>query len=256
MTDFKNPFDPDNFSLGVGWDGKTVTITSSRFKTDMFTYGDGTPYLDDNGEQGYANVWEIKGISEDSENERTESYSIGKSLIPTSDGDSFEHKAGKPNATFHVKAKAAKFAAALKTSGFDLSKLVDDEGKPSAKGLVGAIFVFKALQPIDPKTNEPAVDKGGYAKIEQYPAKFIGWSKTSPAAQVANDGVQDKAYDVITELLTEAEGNTLTRVQLIQALNKKLAGDDDMNAIVQLAVKEDFNSAAPWKLEGNTISLS
>jgi len=255
MTEDFNPFDPDNFSTGLGWDGKTVTVTQSRFEVDLFTNSDGSPWTDDNGEQGYSNVWAISGISEDSDFERTVKYSIGKTLVPTSDGDSFESKSGKPNQTFNAKAKAAKLVRAFKESEFDLSRLMS-EGKPSAKGLNGAMFLYKSTQPIDPKTKEPAVDKGGYAKVDEFPVKFLGWSKASPQSAKVDDAISIRAENLISELLTAAEGNKLTRIQVIQGLNKALAGDPDMNTIVSLAVKADFNSAAPWKVEGTTISLS
>ena len=59
----------------------------------------------------------------------------------------------------------------------------------------------------------------------------------------------------MTELLGVAEGNKLTRIQLIQGVTKALAGDEDQGAIVGLVVSDKFNSAAPWKVSGTTISL-
>lgn len=253
MTDF-NPFDPENFTIGVGWDGKLVTITASKFEVDYFKFGDGTPWLDDKGEPGYANVWALSGITEDSDRERTEKYSIGKTLIPSSDGESFEHRDNKPNATFNARSHAAKLVGHLKDAGFDLSKLVKD-GRPTASGLVGAMFTFKAFPVM--KDGVHVEDKGGFKKYDFYPVKFEGFnaSVSSTNAASVESETKDRAYDIITGLLGEAEGNTLTRVQLIQALNKKLDGDPEMSAIMTLAVKDDFNDKAPWKVEGTTISL-
>ena len=255
MSDFKNPFDPDNFSLGVGWDGKTVTVTASQFQVDKFEYGDGTPVVDKTGQQAYANVWAISGVTEDSDSERTEKYSIGKTLVPTSGGDSFEHVNGKPGATFNTRAKAAKLAAALKASGFPLEKLVDGDGRPSASGLLGAMFVFKGERLLNPD-GSVKTDKNGYEKIEYYPVEFLGFNKNAPASKDVDNEVRNRAYDLVTNLLGEAEGKKLTRIQLIQAVTKALAGDADKNTILGLVVSDEFNSAAPWKVEGTTISLS
>ena len=256
MSDFKNPFDPDNFSIGVGWDGKTVTVTNSAFTTDMFEFGDGNPVIDERtGEQAYSNVWAVSGISEDSEYERTEKYSIGKSLVPTNNGNSFEHKAGKPNATFNARSKAASFAKHLKESGFDLGKLVAEDGTPNAAGLIGAMLIFKAY-PVLKEDGSVKVNKGGYEQYDFFPVKFVGFSKSAPQPKGEDTAVRNRAYDLITQLLEDAEGHKLTRVQVIQGVNKALKGDPDLNAVVGLAVAEDFNSAAPWKVEGTTISLS
>ena len=254
MGDFKNPFDPDNFSTGFGWDGKTVTVTGSRFTVDKFVYGSGDPYIDPNtGEQGFSNVWEITGITEDSEAERSEKYSIGKALIPSDDGESFARLDGKP-ATFNSRALAAKFSAKLKDAGFDLSVLVDGENGVKASNLVGAMIVFKSEPQLD-KDGNPKQDKNGYDKVNYFPAEFLGYAEGAVGKKTNNVDVENRAYDLVVNLLTESEGNKLTRIQLIQGVTKALSGDPDQGTIVGLVVSDKFNSATPWKVNGTTISL-
>ena len=254
MGDFKNPFDPDNFTTGFGWDGKTVTVTGSRFAVDKFAYGDGSPYIDPNtGEQGFSNVWEITGITEDSEAERSEKYSIGKAPIPTDDGESFARADGKP-AIFNSRALAAKFSAKLKDAGFDLQKLVDGENGVKASNLVGAMIVFKSEPQLD-KDGNPKQDKNGYDKVNYFPAEFLGFAEGAVGAKTGDADLSNRAYDLVTELLAAAEGTKLTRIQLIQGVTKALAGDEDQGAIVGLVVSDKFNSAAPWQGSGTTISL-
>src|SRR3990172_6558354 len=128
MTQYVNPFDEENFKTGGGlWDDKTVTIIESRFTVDMFHNADGTPWLNDTGEQGKSHVWAITGIAEDEDKERRMTYSIG-SLVPTADGEGFV-KADGTTGLLHKNSNAGKFAAALKASGYDVSKLFVD-GKP------------------------------------------------------------------------------------------------------------------------------
>ena len=48
MSQFKNPFDPANFTSGGGlWDGKVVTITGSKAVLSPMKNGDGSPVLGD-----------------------------------------------------------------------------------------------------------------------------------------------------------------------------------------------------------------
>jgi hypothetical protein len=252
MGDFKNPFDSENFTSGFGWDGKTVTVTGSRFVKDMFAYGSGDPVLDDNGEQAFANVWEVKGITEDSEAERAEKYSIGRRLEPSDDGESFARRDDKP-ATFNNKSKAAAFSAHLKESGFDVSRLVVD-GQIKASALVGAQILFKG-HPQRDKDGNPKQDKNGFDKVDFFPAKFVGFVEGAGATNEADTEFENRIYDLVTTFLTEAEGNTLTRIALIQAVGAALKGDPDLGKATKLVVSDKFNAAAPWKVDGTTISL-
>lgn len=253
MTEKFNPFDPDNFSLGVGWDGKTVTVTDSKFVVSYFGL-DENPWIDPNtGERGYSNDWAISGVYDDAP-ERTEKYSIGKSLVPSADGNSFESANGKPGASFHPSCKAAKLAKALKEIGFPLDRLVDDEGRPNAAGLVGAKFTMKGNHVF--KANGEPKMAGKYQAVEFWPVSFEGFgANAAPQKSEVDDAVRNRAYDLVTQLLEEADGNKLTRIQLIQGVSKALTGDPELNAIQRLVVSDAFNSTAPWKLEGTSISL-
>jgi hypothetical protein len=237
---------------GLGWDGKTVTVTGSRFVKDTFRYKSGDPVIGDDGEALYNNVWEIKGVTEDSENERTEKYSIGKANVPAEDGESFGREDGKP-AFFHPNSKAAVFSAALKDAGFDTSKLVVPDVGIKASNLVGAMITFKATPQLD-KDGKPKEDKNGFAKVDQLPAEFVGY-KEGVSAPGGTDEITSEAQDLVVTLLTEAEGNTLTRVQLIKAIGEKLADDPNKGRITSLAVSAKFNEDSPWKVDGTTISL-
>lgn len=253
MTEKFNPFDPDNFALGIGWDGKVVTITDSKFVVTQFGL-DENPWIDPNtGERGFSNDWAISGVYEEAA-ERTEKYSIGKSLVPTADGNSFENANGKPGAAFHPSCKAAKLAKALKEVGFDLSRLVDEEGLPNASGLIGAQFLMKGKH-IFKADGSPKMS-GKFQAVEFWPVEFVGFAANVQQKSDVDDAVRNRAYDLVTQLLEDAENKTLTRVGLIRAVGDALKGDPDLNTIQRLVVSNDFNSAAPWKVEGTTISLS
>ena len=85
-----------------------------------------------------------------------------------------------------------------------------------------------------------------------YPAKFLGYTASAQAQQAA-PGVKDEAVAVVTTLLADGP---LTRAQLISKLSAKLVGNPNSNAIIGLAIRDDFHTGAPWtRDQSGTISL-
>lgn len=259
-----NPFDSDNFSHGGGlWDGKTVTITSAVAKTEQLKNKDGSAYLDEKTRQPvYQTATYIKGISDGGDDkERHEEYSVGDKLMPTPDGEGFVSKDGTPP-RFHANSNMGKFSAALKGSGFDLSKLVEG-GRQKLSALVGARFIFKA-EPKLGKDGKPIKDKKGYDKNVHLPVKFVGYAQgggvraAAPAgngAAAAPAGALDgKATGAVLAALA-AGGGKLTRAGLIQSIAQALSGDGDSNAIIGLVVNDAFHKGKPWQYDGKEASL-
>lgn len=247
---FVNPFDSDNFREGGGlWDGKVVTITKSKTETKRLAYKDGSAVVNDNGEQAVRNVWTISGIAEDTEKEITREYSIG-GMIPTADGEGFTRQDGKP-AILHKNSDAAKLAAALKTSGFDVNLLFVN-GKPKVSALEGAKLRFKGEDRLD-KDGKPKKQKNNpkYTEQDFFPVEFVGFSATARKGNGVDDATKAKATDAVMGVLAEA-GGTLTQVDLVKALSRKMAGSADLPAIVGLVSKREVPGV---KVEGATFSL-
>lgn len=252
---FLNPFDPANFLSGGGlWDGKTVTITGSKFGLYYLVNGQGEAVKDrDTGEQIVKRVWEVTGIADDDEKERVERYSIG-SLQPSADGEYFT----KPDGSYgqlHRNCDAAKFAAGLIGGGFDVNLLFDAEtGRAKASALIGARVEFKAEDQLD-KDGKPKKNKKGYTMQNFYPVKFIGFKEGVGApASGPDDETLEFAQETVLELLTEA-GGSMSRAELVRAVTKKLAGDERGPTVVKLLVKPEFHAAAPWSLDGTTLTV-
>lgn len=253
-----NPFDPESFVHGGGlWDGKTVTITSAKAKTEALKYGDGKPVVDaKTGEQSIQTALYITGIADGGDDkERHEEYSVGDKLAPTPDGEGFTMKDGSP-AKFHANSNIAKFSAALRASGFDLSALVVD-GRQKLSKLTGARFVFKAEAKLG-KDGKAVKDKKGYDKNIHLPAKFVGYAVGvvggSAAVAAGSDATSAKATDKVLAVLAGA-GGKITRADLVRNLATTLAGDPDANAIITLSVLDSFHVGKPWKFDGSSLSL-
>jgi hypothetical protein len=250
-----NPFDPANHAQGGGlWDGKTVTITGSRTATEALKYGDGKPVTNDKGEQSIQTALIVSGIAEGGDDkERKETYSGGEKLAATPDGEGFVAKDGGP-LKFHANSNMAKFAAALKASGFDLSTLVVD-GKQRLSKLVGARFVFKGEAKIG-RDGKSIKDKKGYDKSIFLPVKFLGYAGGAPATKGGNGAVggngsalDAKAASAILAALA-ANGGKLNRASLVRELaNVQLKGDTDANAIISLVVQDGYHKGKAWKYD-------
>ena len=82
MGKFKNPLLEENFSSGGGlWNDKIVTITATTTKIVPLKYGSGEPVMKD-GKESFRHVLAIKGIANDEEAEREETYSAGRDVHP------------------------------------------------------------------------------------------------------------------------------------------------------------------------------
>lgn len=244
-----NPLEPANYATGGGlWDGKTVTITSAKTVIDRITYGDGTPWLDDQGNPGTNNALQITGIADDEETERRQTYSMG-GLVPTNDGEGFVRPDGTPG-QLHKNSGLAKFNTAIKNGGFDLGQLWDAESQRTRySNLVGARFTFKAELRLD-KSGKVKKNKKGYDQNDFYPVKFVGFRAGAAATPKGNGAeLKSKATAAVIAALTSAPNNTLTRAELVRALASQ--GAD----VVSLVVQPSFHEGQSWRFSGTTLSL-
>ena len=256
MTEFKNPFDEKNIQRGTGvWDGRVVTYTEVKTETKKLAYGTGEPVLSPKtGEQSIINVLTIRGISEDTEVERTEEYNAGN-LLP--DGKGFARADGQP-VSFHEKyqEELVNFIKGLNAAGFDAKSLFDPAtGKQDFTKLTGARFE-QASQPVRDKDGKVKKNKKGYDQVKYYPTKFVGY--TTAAARNANTNTAEtieKGRAAVVALLEAAEGKKLTRAVLIRQLQTKLNGDTDSNDVLALISTPEFHNGAAWSLDGSTLSL-
>lgn len=253
-----NPFLEENILQGGGglWDGKNVTILRAKTMIDRLTRGDGSVVLDEKtGEPAVRHCLEIMGVSEDSDAERRETYSAG-SIFPTPDGEGFQLADGTP-AMFHKNCEMTKFAAYLRDSGFDVTKLWDEKTTSmKASALVGAQFLFVAEAKFD-KDGKAKVNKKGYTENRFFPQKFLGFKAgvggTAPAP--VNTELHDKAVGTVLQILSEA-GKKVGRAELVRKVSAALAGDSDSNKVIALVTRDDFhNGDVPWTRDSTGYTL-
>lgn len=248
MTEYVNPFDSTNFRQGGGlWDDKVVTITRSKTEAKRLTRGDGSAVVDDAGNQIVKNFWVVSGIAEDMEAEITQEYSLG-GLVPTPDGEGFT-KADGTFSTLHGSTDAAKFSRLLKDGGFDVGLLFPN-GKPKVSALEGARIRFKGEDRLD-KNGKVIVNKKGFPVQDFYPVQFVGFSATAQKGNGVDDAFKAAASVLVKEELVAA-GGSMTQVELVKALSKKMARDANLPAIVTLISKREVPGV---KVEGATFSV-
>lgn len=260
-----NPFDPANHSQGGGiWGDKIVTITRSRAVREALTYKDGTPVPQTDRKTGQAIPgtqqiqigWEITGIVEGQDKERKEVYSVGERMDPTPDGEGFVMKDGAP-LKFSANSNAGKFSAALAAAGFDLSLLFPN-GQQKLSALTGARIMFKG-EVKKGQDGKALKDKKGYEKMLFLPSKMMGFatgaSAALAAAQPTGGALADKAAGAVMSALAAAPENKLSRADLVRTLANSLAGDQDVNSIIGLVVRDDFHKGRAWKFDGLMASL-
>ncbi len=256
---FVNPLDDVNFIQGGGlWDGKTVTILSSKTDVDLLAYKDGSPVINtDTGEQSRRNVWKISGIAEDEDRERQETYSMG-ALVPTADGEGFVRADGS-SGVLHKNSEAGRFSAALKAAGFDVGSLFDaTTGKTVLSRLTGAQLTFKAEPKLD-KNGEPKKNKKGYVENRFFPITFVGRKSgvggNGVGTPTATDpGLHAFALETVTKVL-DANGGSLSRANLLKEVGKVIAGDTRSPAVVSLLIRPEFFADTPITVDGATISI-
>jgi hypothetical protein len=228
-TETVNPFD-EPFATGGGlWDGKTVTITNSKAVSEALQN-----YKDDKGNDVIQVALKISGISEDNDKERFESYSVGKKLAPTADGQGFESIDGSP-VKFYSNSNIGKFLDALKASGYDRSKLYVN-GRQNVGALVGERFIFKGEAKLDKDGNE-IKDKKGYVKMAFFPSKYLG--SVGKAVGANGDALKVRAQTVVVGL-----GVTANKADMVRRASEALKGDPDANRILALIVQDSFQATA------------
>jgi hypothetical protein len=253
-----NPFDEANFITGGGlWDGKIVTITAAKTMVDYLKYGDGSAVINDRtGEPAFNNCLEIRGIADEEEAERRETYSAGN-LVPTQDGEGFLTADGQPG-EFREKSEMAHLAKLLRAGGFDISLLWDaGTERVHVSKLIGARFEMKGEAKLD-KDGKPKINKKGYENQKFYPVRFLGYKNGGPPASTGQGGtnpaLKDKAIEVVLAILGEA-GGKVTRAELVRKISAKMAGDTDANKILALVTKDDFHKDVPWTRDGTSFTL-
>lgn len=260
-----NPLDPETFVHGGGlWDGKVVTITSAVAKSETLKHADGSVVVDDKTKAPVVQTaLYIKGIADGPDDkERHEEYSAGEKVMPTPDGAGFVDKETGGPPKFHANSNIAKLAAALKTSGFDLSVLWDAAArKQRFDKLVGARFTMKASAKLG-RDGKPLLDKKGFTKNIHLPVKFVGYATGVSAAAAAGSAPAGNgaATDALgkkaeTAVIGALANGALKRADLVRALAQQLTGDPDANAIIALVVRDDFHTGKPWKYDGTQASL-
>jgi len=251
MSDYKNPFLAENHSAGGGkWDGRVVSITSAKFMLKPIMFGDGTPWLNSDGEPGVIHCLQVSGIADGDERERDMEYSIG-GLVPTADGQFYEKRDGTPGELRKTSA-CSKFFEKLEACGFDMSNLVKD-GEPFVSGLVGAEIEFKSEQRKNKDGSLKFSKKGDFPELDFWPERFVSYNANGSQAS-ANEEITNRATDIVAGLLEVAPEGKLTRKDLIKELGVTLANDSDKNAILRLALSPEFHDQSPWSTDGTTIS--
>lgn len=257
---FKNPFRSENIVKATGglWDDKIVAITAANTGIVRLRYKDGSPVLGKDGEPATRNSLVLKGIAENTEMEREETYSAG-SLVPTADGEGFIKPDGSIPEGFHENSDMAKFVQFLENSGYPVDSLFDPEtGAMKVSLLIGAKLRFKGETRLD-KDGKVKKNSKGYDELHFYPVEFIGYvngKAPAPQAKPVDEGaLVEKAQSIVIGLL-ESNGGTLTRVDMVRKLSSALAGDPDANKVRALIMKDEFHANAPWKRDGSSYSLA
>lgn len=251
MSENKNPLRAENFSTGAGWDGKTVTLLSVRAENRALTYKDGSPVINtETGAQSVVPMLRVTGIADPDggkePKERTEEIQTG--FQATADGEGFVDREGRP-ARFRVGSNIGNFFDALTQAGFDVDTLWDAANERTQYSkLNGARFVFRSEQVLD-KDKKPKKDKGGYNVVRNIPAKFVGYRSGNGAATAApGNASKEQAQSVVLKILQDA-GKPLTRLEVVRALGPQNA------SVAALVVSDSFHASAPWKSDGQTLSL-
>jgi hypothetical protein len=234
----KNPFLRENQTEGSG---KLAVVTESYIGLNNFE----------------SPCWWIKQMEDGRENERSVSYTLGKSFVPTPDGKGWT-KGGKP-AALNSNSQAGKFAGKLEDGGFPMEKLYDENtGMPDVSALVGGTFELEFLQELDrdgkPKTWTSKQDGQLRDSLKTWLTSFIEFQPgmvAESAAPTFNDEDVEAFRGVVADIIKEA-GGTLSRSKIIGALTGR---DDVNNNLTPLLLKASFNEGAPWTLDGTTYNL-
>ena len=258
MTEeFVNPLDDDNFITGGGlWDGKTITVLGSEIGLEHIKYGDGSPWLDKDGQPGVRRVWRVTGTAEDEDRERSETYSIG-GLQPTADGEGFTNPRDGTPGKLHVTSEAGRFASALKKAGYDVAGLFNNKtGLTVVSRLIGARITFKA-EPKLTKDGKVKTNKKGYVENYFFPQAYVGQAAGLGKGNgaVVDPDLQAFAQQKVVELLTE-NGGSMARADLFKNINKKLSGDARAVAVVGLLAQDGFYVDSPVVREGTQVKLA
>lgn len=245
--------DPWSVDTGFGWSGKIVTITGSKIVSKALQYGDGKAVINNKtGEQSVLNCWEIRGIADGEDRERTEELNLFN-LIPTPDGEGWTRGDGQQTKlSANFQREAVLFYAGLSKSGFDTKKLVRD-GKPFVSGLVGARLEMRPEASVD-KNNQPKKNKKGYTVEYHVPVKFHGFK--AGIAPVSAEDVAEAAKAAIVKVLEASPDKTITKGALVPKLSVVLAGNPSANAIMQWSLSESNLASGPWTKDGATLKLA
>jgi len=242
-----NPFDSDHFKTGGGvWNEKTVTLVKAYF--GLQTDNTGKPFVRDGVTQD-DHALHIIGIVEGQEKERREMYSIG-ALRGTAEGEGYT-KADGSAGVLHKSSNGGKFFAALKTSGFDMSRLFVD-GKQKVSGLNGARIIMTGVERLN-KKGETKVSKNGFTEYWFYPQTTVGYVGTAAAKANGAAGLDAKLRTIVAGIIKE-KGGSVSRVDLVKSLSVALKGEADGAQGIVLASQETFLKGGPWSYNGTQLS--
>lgn len=125
-------------------------------------------------------------------------------------------------------------------------------------GVEGTKFHFQRVAPPENrkemKKKEGKDEKASPVLIATELISLPGEAKAK-AVGASVDAVKGKVTAIITQLLNEAKGKTLTKVALTPGLVAKCAGDSDQGAMIGIALSDDFLHAGPWAYKDGVLSL-
>lgn len=227
----ENPYDPENAQESILTREGIVTL--SQFQTKTFDWGT-------------KNFWRIEYKQDDREKTQFTEVSTGKKAGPGPDGEYLvDPKTGKE--TNPVASTAfTKSMADLKANGFDLKTLY-----PKISILVGYRVIFKGV---------PRVDRDGLQKTHVYNGEtykdydFVPYEVVGKAGEWVSAPTGEAAViaeKAIVELLNEQ--SPIKKVELIEKLNEKLAGNPLVNEAVLFALDDNFHDNKPWGFDGTKL---
>lgn len=110
--------------------------------------------------------------------------------------------------------------------------------------------------PGEKKARGKAKGKGKAAKKESAKTE----ATESEATEVEDSEIRDRAIEIVTSILADADGNTISKQQLPTAIIKAMQKDKDRNAVLKMVNPPEFHESddLPWTYDADekTLSLS
>lgn len=264
MSDEKKvgSFDPDQHSEGGYFDDRDCTIVKAEVVSFDYQGKSDKPVC-------ALHIRYRPDDAEDDDDERSEYYRIGDLDKFTPSPDKKFYIPVGTTQQMNKKSKGSLYLRALKEKGFELSKL--SSGIDALEGLHVHVNIVP-LPKIEGSDKENKILI--VTKIHDKPAegqKKAGGKKAdskksdsketkevaSPAAASNVDGAEDKATEVIVNLIME-KGGKVNKSNLASAMFSSIKDDSKLrNAAIALIGKTDWLSSSdrPWAYNGGELSI-